>query len=154
MSLPSETTALLTAHARRNHVLLNTVCQAVWAVLVGSLTGRDDVVFGSTVSGRPAELTGADSMIGMLINTVPVRVRLDRAASVSALFGQIQAGRAASLDHDHLGLTDIQRLTGFPTALFDTNVVFDNFPMHDYKVDSPDGELEVGVTFRTARTIR
>ncbi|WP_184738444.1 non-ribosomal peptide synthetase [Streptomyces netropsis] len=146
--LPTETTALLTAHARQNHVLLNTVCQGVWAILVGSLTGRDDVVFGSTVSGRPAELTGADSMIGMLINTVPVRVRLDRAASVSALFEQIQSGRAASLDHDHLGLTEIQRLTGCPTGLFDTNVVFDNFPMHDYKVDSPDGELEVGVTFR------
>ncbi|MFK0294348.1 amino acid adenylation domain-containing protein [Streptomyces sp. NPDC090442] len=146
--LPTETTALLTAHARQNHVLLNTVCQAVWAVLVGTLTGRDDVVFGSTVSGRPAELTGADSMIGMLINTVPVRVRLDQAASVSALFEQIQSGRAASLDHDHLGLTEIQRLTGCPTALFDTNVVFDNFPMHDYKVDSPDGELEVGVAFR------
>ncbi|WP_282794570.1 non-ribosomal peptide synthetase [Streptomyces sp. CC224B] len=146
--LPAETTALLTAHARHHHVLLNTVCQGVWAVLVGSLTGSDDVVFGSTVSGRPAELTGADSMIGMLINTVPVRVRLDRAASVSALFEQIQAGRAASLDHDHLGLTDIQRLTGCPTALFDTNVVFDNFPMHDYKVDSPDGDLDVGVTFR------
>ncbi|MFC9431870.1 amino acid adenylation domain-containing protein [Streptomyces sp. NPDC056987] len=146
--LPSETTALLTAHARRNHVMLNTVCQGVWAILVGSLTGRDDVVFGSTVSGRPAELTGADSMIGMFINTVPVRVRLDRADSVSALFDQIQAGRAASLDHDHLGLTEIQTLAGSPTALFDTNVVFDNFPMHDYKVDSPDGELQVGVTFR------
>ncbi|MFE2451816.1 amino acid adenylation domain-containing protein [[Kitasatospora] papulosa] len=146
--LPSETTALLTAYARRNHVLLNTVCQGIWAILVGSLTGRDDVVFGSTVSGRPAELAGADSMIGMLINTVPVRVRLDPAASLGALFEQIQAGRAASLDHDHLGLTEIQRVTGLPTALFDTNVVFDNFPMHDYKVDSPDGELEVGVTFR------
>ncbi|MCP9985366.1 amino acid adenylation domain-containing protein [Streptomyces sudanensis] len=146
--LPAETTALLTARARQNHVLLNTVCQGVWAVLVGSLTGRDDVVFGSTVSGRPAELTGADSMIGMLINTVPVRVRLDRAASVSALFEQIQSGRSAALDHDHLGLVEIQRLTGCPTALFDTNVVFDNFPMHDYRVDSPDGELQVDVTFR------
>ncbi|MFE1251023.1 amino acid adenylation domain-containing protein [Streptomyces sp. NPDC058766] len=146
--LPSETTALLTGYARGNGVLLNTVCQGVWAVLVGSLTGRDDVVFGSTVSGRPAELTGADSMIGMLINTVPVRVRLDPAASVSALFEQIQAGRAASLDHDHLGLTEIQRVTGLPGAIFDTNVVFDNFPMHDYQVDSPDGALEVGVTFR------
>ncbi|GHE47291.1 hypothetical protein GCM10018785_16210 [Streptomyces longispororuber] len=146
--LPAETTALLTAYARHHHVLLNTVCQGVWAVLVGSLTGRDDVVFGSTVSGRPAELTGADAMIGMLINTVPVRVRLDPAATVSELFEQIQAGRAASLDHDHLGLTDIQRLTGCPTALFDTNVVFDNFPMHDYQVDSPDGDLHVGVTFR------
>ncbi|GAA3169214.1 MULTISPECIES: amino acid adenylation domain-containing protein [Streptomyces] len=146
--LPAETTALLTAHARRSHVLLNTVCQGVWAVLVGALTGREDVVFGSTVSGRPAELTGADSMIGMLINTVPVRVRLDRAASMSALFEQIQSGRAAALDHDHLGLTEIQALTGCPTALFDTNVVFDNFPMHDYQVDSPDGELQVGVAFR------
>ncbi|MFE3531410.1 amino acid adenylation domain-containing protein, partial [Streptomyces sp. NPDC059144] len=146
--LPSATTALLTGYARRNGILLNTVCQGVWAVLVGSLTGRDDVVFGSTVSGRPAELTGADSMIGMLINTVPVRVRLDPAASVGALFEQIQAGRAASLGHDHLGLTEIQRLTGLPGALFDTNVVFDNFPMHDYRVDSPDGELEVGVAFR------
>ncbi|GGV68742.1 hypothetical protein GCM10010277_78250 [Streptomyces longisporoflavus] len=146
--LSPETTARLTAHARRDHVTLSTLVQGVWAVLVGSLTGRDDVVFGSTVSGRPAELTGADSMIGMLINTVPVRVRLDRAASVSALFAQIQAERTAALDHDHLGLTDIQRLTGLSTALFDTNVVVDNFPMHDYKVDAPDGDLHVRVTFR------
>ncbi|MEU6681014.1 amino acid adenylation domain-containing protein [Streptomyces sp. NPDC046925] len=146
--LSPETTARLTAHARRENVLLSTVCQGLWAVLVGSLTGRDDVVFGSTVSGRPAELTGVDSMIGMLINTVPVRVRLDRTASVSALFAQIQADRAAALDHDHLGLTDIQRLTGLSTALFDTNVVVDNFPMHDYEVDAPDGDLHVHVTFR------
>ncbi|OXM53000.1 amino acid adenylation domain-containing protein [Amycolatopsis alba] len=146
--LTVETTALLTAHARRDHVLLNTVCQGVWAILIGSLTGRDDVVFGSTVSGRPAELTGADSMIGMLINTVPVRARLDRTAPVSALFEQIQAERAGLLAHDHLGLPEIQRLAGFSTALFDTNVVFDNFPMADYQVDSPGGELEVGITFR------
>ncbi|MEV8321012.1 amino acid adenylation domain-containing protein [Streptomyces sp. NPDC059900] len=146
--LSPETTARLTAHARRDHVLLSTQVQGVWAVLVGSLTGRDDVVFGTTVSGRPAELTGADSMIGMLINTVPVRVRLDRAASVSALFAQLQADRAAALDHDHLGLSDIQRLTGLSTALFDTNVIVDNFPMHDYKVDAPDGDLQVHVTFR------
>ncbi|MFI2076647.1 amino acid adenylation domain-containing protein [Streptomyces triculaminicus] len=145
--LTEEATAALTEQARRQGLLLNSVVQGAWAVLLGGATGRDDVVFGCTVGGRPADLPGADTMIGMLINTVPVRARLDPRASLTALCERVQHQRAALMDHDHLGLTDIQHLAGSSQALFDTNIVFDNFPMNDYALDLP-GTLDVDIAFR------
>ncbi|MCF3104940.1 amino acid adenylation domain-containing protein, partial [Streptomyces roseoverticillatus] len=145
--LTEEATAALTEQARRQGLLLNSVVQGAWAVLLGGATGRDDVVFGCTVGGRPAGLPGADTMIGMLINTVPVRARLDPRASLTALCERVQHQRAGLMDHDHLGLTGIQHLAGSSQALFDTNIVFDNFPMNDYALDLP-GTLDVEIAFR------
>ncbi|RKN60370.1 amino acid adenylation domain-containing protein [Streptomyces klenkii] len=145
--LTEEATAALAEQARRQGLLLNSVVQGAWAVILGGVTGRDDVVFGCTVGGRPADLPGADTMIGMLINTVPVRARLDPRASLTALCERVQHQRAALMDHDHLGLTDIQHLAGSSQALFDTNIVFDNFPMNDYALDLP-GTPDVDIAFR------
>ena len=75
-TLSEELTAGLQALAREHGLTLNTVVQGLWAVLLGRLTGRDDVVFGVTVAGRPAEIAGIEQMVGLFINTVPVRVRL------------------------------------------------------------------------------
>ncbi|WP_399094988.1 amino acid adenylation domain-containing protein [Streptomyces sp. BBFR2] len=144
--LTQERTAALRDRARGCNLLLTTVIQGAWAVLLARSTGQDDVVFGCTVSGRPGDLPGADDMIGMLINTVPVRARLDRAGSLRELCAELQRQRAELLDHDHLGLTEIQRLAGSSTALFDTNLVFDNFPMSDYALDVPG--LDVEIRFR------
>ncbi|GAA1240486.1 hypothetical protein GCM10009665_34190 [Kitasatospora nipponensis] len=146
--LGAERTAALTDRARGCNLLLTTVIQGAWAVLLARATGRQDVVFGCTVSGRPDDLPGADRMIGMLINTVPVRADLAGAGTLRELCGRLQAQRAALLDHDHLGLTEIQRLAGSPTALFDTNLVFDNFPMSDYALDVPGVDLAVDIGFR------
>ncbi|KPC63683.1 hypothetical protein ADL35_47605, partial [Streptomyces sp. NRRL WC-3753] len=74
----AERTEALTAFARRHGLTLNTVVQGAWAVLLSRLTGRDDVVFGSTVSGRPPEVPGVETMVGLFINTLPVRVRAGR----------------------------------------------------------------------------
>nr|ALK27915.1 non-ribosomal peptide synthase [Streptomyces sp. DSM 11171] len=112
---------------RAHGLTMNTVVQAAWALLVGKLTGRRDVVFGTTVAGRPGDLPGAESMLGLFINTVPVRVRLDPAQSVAALLEEIQEQQAALMDHQHLGLNEIQRLVG-PGAGFDTLMAFENFP--------------------------
>ena len=85
------------ALARRRGLTLNTVVQAAWGLLLGALTGRDDVVFGTTVAGRPAEVPGVESMVGLFINTVPVRVRLDPGEPVgdAAAPAAGRAGRAA-----------------------------------------------------------
>ncbi|MEE4547044.1 condensation domain-containing protein, partial [Streptomyces sp. V4-01] len=88
--LGGELTALLGELARGCGVTVNTVVQAVWGVLLARLTGRQDVVFGATVAGRPAELAGVERMVGLFVNTVPVRVRLDPAESVSALLRRLQ----------------------------------------------------------------
>ncbi|MDN5748889.1 MAG: amino acid adenylation domain-containing protein, partial [Pseudonocardia sp.] len=108
----------------------NTVLNAAWAITLGGLTGRTDVVFGITVAGRPAALPGSDRSIGQFLNTVPARVRLDLAEPVSGLLHRIQRERAALVEHEHAGLADIQRATGRET-LFDTLFVLQNFPKLD-----------------------
>ncbi len=124
-----------------------TVVQALWALVLADLTGRQDVVFGSTVSGRPAELPGVESMVGLFVNTVPVRVRPRYEETLATFVGRLQAEQAALLPHHHLGLGDIQRLGGVG-PLFDTLVVFEN-----YLVETPDTAADPapgasdGVTF-------
>ncbi|MFD4530457.1 condensation domain-containing protein, partial [Streptomyces sp. NPDC058470] len=112
--------------ARRHGLTLNTVVQAAWALVVGQLAGRRDVVFGATVAGRPSEIAGMENMLGLFINTIPVRVRFDPAQTVGAMLAELQAQQSALLDHQHLGLTEIQRLAG-PGATFDTLMAFENY---------------------------
>ncbi|MFI7400364.1 amino acid adenylation domain-containing protein [Streptomyces sp. NPDC049541] len=126
--LSAESGAALTACARSLGVTVNTLVQSAWAILLGRLTGRDDVVFGATVSGRPPELSGVESMVGLFINTIPTRVRLRPEESLAALLRQVQDGYVRVLDHHHLGLADIQRAVGVP-ELFDSLVVFENYPV-------------------------
>jgi non-ribosomal peptide synthetase component F len=76
LALDAALTAALTRQARRHGLTLNTVLQAAWAILLGRLIGRRDVVFGVTVAGRPPEIAGIESMVGLFINTLPLRVKL------------------------------------------------------------------------------
>ncbi|MFC9679241.1 amino acid adenylation domain-containing protein [Streptomyces sp. NPDC056948] len=128
IELPADTGAALTARARSLGVTMNTLVQSAWAILLGRLTGRDDVVFGATVSGRPAELPGVESMVGLFINTIPTRVRLRPADTLGDLLHEVQEGYVRLLDHHYLGLADIQRAVGVP-ELFDTLLVFENYPV-------------------------
>ncbi|MFE2035091.1 amino acid adenylation domain-containing protein [Streptomyces scopuliridis] len=107
---------------------LNTVVQGAWALLLARQGGVRDVVFGTTVSGRRPEIPGVESMIGLFINTVPVRLRIDPAETVRELLARFQDEQAGLLAHQHLGLGDIQRLVG-RRELFDTHVVFENYPL-------------------------
>src|SRR5262249_3477461 len=87
-----------------------------------------DVVFGTTVSGRPAELSEIESMVGLFINTIPVRVRIDPAESLVNLLHRVQHEQSRLLDHQYLGLAEIQREAGSDT-LFDTLTVFESHPL-------------------------
>ncbi|MFJ5837260.1 amino acid adenylation domain-containing protein [Streptomyces shenzhenensis] len=115
---------------RSRGVTVNTVVQGLWALLLARLTGRDDVVFGATVAGRPAELTGAEAMIGLFINTVPVRVSVPPGEPAGAYLRRLQDEQARLMDHQHLGLTEIQGLAA-AGDLFDTLLVFENYPIDE-----------------------
>ncbi|WP_327299444.1 non-ribosomal peptide synthetase [Streptomyces sp. NBC_01197] len=128
LELPEQLTSALTRTARRRGLTTNTVVQGAWALLLSLLTGRQDVVFGATVAGRSPELPGVERMVGLLINTVPVRVRLDLAEPFDALLARVQEEQSALLPYQHLGLADIRKLTG-AGELFDTSVVFENYPI-------------------------
>ncbi|MCW2917637.1 MAG: dptBC, partial [Actinomycetia bacterium] len=126
--LPRELTDAFLKRARSGAVTPNTIVQGLWGLLLGRLLDRDDVVFGATVSGRPPELPGADQMIGMFINTVPVRVLLEPMETLAGFLARLQDEQARLFAHHHLGLREIQRLAG-GGALFDTMTVFENFPL-------------------------
>jgi amino acid adenylation domain-containing protein/non-ribosomal peptide synthase protein (TIGR01720 family) len=127
VSLNEETTQRLTVQARARNLTVNTIVQGAWASLLSRHTGQDDVVFGSTVNGRAPEIAGVEGMVGLLINTVPTRVRLRPSDSFSDLVGRLNQEQSRLLAHQYLGLVEIQRLTKV-NELFDTLVVFENFP--------------------------
>ncbi|MFD7235848.1 amino acid adenylation domain-containing protein [Streptomyces syringium] len=126
-ALGEDLTAALIARARDCRLTLNTVVQGAWGLALSRLTGRDDVVFGVTVSDRPAELPGVDRIIGLLINTLPARLRVSSRMPLSTAFSGLQEQQVRLLPHHHLGLTEVQQLVG-TGALFDTLMVFQNYP--------------------------
>ena len=126
--LDVQVTARVSALSRELGVTVNTVLQVAWGVVLGHHVGSDDVVFGTTVSGRPVDLPAVESMVGLFINTIPVRVRLGAGAAVRDVLSQVQGEQAELLDHHHLGLADIQSAAGVGD-LFDTLIVFESYPI-------------------------
>ncbi|MHA7653907.1 condensation domain-containing protein, partial [Mycobacterium sp. ML4] len=127
-SLSEATTDALTQIVRQHNTTVSTVLQAGWACLLNWLTGQHDVVFGMTVAGRPAELAGVESMVGLFINTVPVRATFTATTTAAQLLAQLQHNYHDTLEHQHVSLTDIHRITGHD-RLFDTLFVYENYPI-------------------------
>ncbi|PRY37289.1 non-ribosomal peptide synthase protein (TIGR01720 family)/amino acid adenylation domain-containing protein [Umezawaea tangerina] len=141
VEVPPEVTAAVVSRARDLGLTLGTVVQGAWGLVLGRFTGRDDVVFGSTVSGREAAVAGIESMVGLFINTLPVRVRWQADEPVGEVLARLQDEQAALLDHQHLGLSDVRRAAGVGD-LFDTLVVVENYRL-DRTPTAPGGTLSV-----------
>ncbi|OBI98311.1 non-ribosomal peptide synthetase [Mycobacterium alsense] len=136
--VPEPTTHAVNELARSCHTTVSTVLQAAWAQLLTWLTGQRDVSFGAVVSGRPAEVPGADSMVGLLINTVPVRASITPATSTTDLLDQLQSAYNRTFEHQHLGLSEIHHATGHD-RLFDTVFVYENYPTDAAELSGSDG---------------
>ncbi len=131
--------ASVAAAAGKASVTIGTLLHTAWGVTVGRLTGTDDVLFGTVVSGRGGELDGIDRMVGLLVNTVPVRVRwsaLDTALDVAT---RLAAVESEVVEHHHLPLTEAHRIAGVG-ELFDSLVVIENLGSTTHSV----GELRLG----------
>ncbi|WP_326822070.1 non-ribosomal peptide synthetase [Streptosporangium sp. NBC_01756] len=114
----------LDAAVRSAGVPLSVAVHSAWAVTLGGILPGKDVVFGSTVSGRDADVPGIDDMVGLLINTIPVRARWDGTTTARDLLASVREHQSAVLPHQHVSLTRIGRQVG-GGPLFDTLVVFD-----------------------------
>jgi amino acid adenylation domain-containing protein/non-ribosomal peptide synthase protein (TIGR01720 family) len=149
---PDEARALMRRAADWG-VTINTLVQGAWALVLGQLTGRQDVVFGATVSGRPPEVADVDSMVGMFINTLPVRVGYAPGDTVAEALTRLQNRQARLQEHHYYGLTRIQQAVGLP-SLFDTLVVFESYPVDrdgiDAATDAADGIAFTGLRPFTA----
>ncbi|CAI8749348.1 Non-ribosomal peptide synthetase [Pseudomonas sp. IT-347P] len=145
----SETlTAELNRFAREQKVTLNTLVQAAWLVLLQRYTGQDHVAFGATVAGRPTDLPGVEQQIGLFINTLPVVAAPSAEIVVSQWLQQVQDINLALREHEHTPLYDIQRWAGTGNgALFDSILVFENYPMAEALQQGP----ATGLTFSAIR---
>ncbi|MFI2608323.1 non-ribosomal peptide synthase/polyketide synthase [Kitasatospora sp. NPDC018619] len=126
-------TARLQEFARRHRLTLNTVVQGAWALLLSRWSGQRRVCFGTTVSGRPADLAGADAIVGLFITTLPTRVAVDGRRPCAEWLRALQEEQAEDRRFDHLPLARMRELSGVPagTGLFDSLVVFENYPVGD-----------------------
>ncbi len=118
--------------ASRLQMTLNTVVQAAWAFVLSRYAGSDDVIFGVTVSGRPFQLYDVENRVGLFINTLPLRVRVDHRASLGSYLASVAQSLREMLEHDFAPLFEIHRICGLPArqGLFDTVLVYENYPTH------------------------
>ncbi len=132
VSLSEEVTTQLQSLARQHQLTLNTILQGAWALLLSRYSGSEDVVFGATVSGRPAELSGVEQMLGLFINTLPVRVKLEGRESVLEWLRQLQAEAVETRQFEYTPLVEVQRWSEVERgrALFDSILVFQNYPVN------------------------
>lgn len=133
--------------ARANGLTLNTLLQMAWARILSGLTGRDDVVFGQTTSGRDASLPHAERLVGALVTTIPVRVRMDE-RTPAQVGAELQRTVAQLRAHEYLGIVEITRQAGVG-QLFDSLLVFENSPVGAVRPAMPMGD---GATM-TARRV-
>jgi len=139
--LDAATTAALRAFAARHRRTLNTLLQAAWGGLLAAYAGTDDVVFGATVSGRPAELDGVETMVGVMINTVPVRLRVDPEQPLADWLGEVQRRFSELRQHELTALVEIRRWSEVPgeEPLFESLLLFENFPIRSGAVGGSGG---------------
>ncbi len=128
-TLSAQTTRLLQSIAHDNQLTLNTICQGAWSLLLSQYSGQQDIVFGAVVSGRPAHLVGAESIVGLFINTLPVRVKLDAHSSLLDWLKELQEQQIDARQYEYSSLTDIQLWSEIPRGhdLFHSLFVFENY---------------------------
>ncbi|HEV7919902.1 MAG TPA: amino acid adenylation domain-containing protein [Thermoanaerobaculia bacterium] len=121
----------LEAFAKANHTTINSLVQLAWAYLLHRYSGEPHVTFGAVISGRPAEVAGIESMIGLFINTIPVAASFDGTTSVTGLLDEMQRGFQESQEHGYLPLSEVQGCarTERGVPLFDSILIFENFPV-------------------------
>ncbi|HEX7154384.1 MAG TPA: amino acid adenylation domain-containing protein [Thermoanaerobaculia bacterium] len=144
----AEESQKLEAFARSQQTTLNTVMQLAWAYLLHRYSGEQDVVFGSLISGRPAEVKNIESMIGLFINMIPVKVSFAETTATAALLGRIQQTFQASQQHGYLPLPVVQRQSRVRAGepLFETVVAFENYPLDTaLSQDTKSEQIEFGI---------
>ncbi|MBE0342581.1 non-ribosomal peptide synthetase, partial [Paenibacillus sp. 28ISP30-2] len=150
ITLTDETTRQLRTVAERNGTTLSSLFLAAWGVVLGGYNQSEDVVFGTVVSGRPPELEGVEQMLGLFINTIPIRIKLDADQPFSGLLREVQRSAVQSRAHDYFSLAEIQSQSALKQQLMDHFVVFENYPLEDM-VGRPDLKERLGFVVEDAQ---
>lgn len=127
--LDQSTTAALQIFIRQQRITLNTLIKGLWGILLGYYSGEEDVVFGSVISGRPADLEGIGGMVGVFINTQPLRIRVEPDAALASWLRQLQAQQASMQRYEYAPLMMIKAWSEVPHGqpLFESILTLDNY---------------------------
>ncbi|GAA3937011.1 hypothetical protein GCM10022209_34820 [Chitinophaga oryziterrae] len=124
-------TSRLSAYAQRHHITTSTLMEGVWAYLLYRYTGRQDVTYGITVSGRPDDLERVEQRVGLYINTLPLHTKVEEGKRITAWLQELQTGQLESREYQYAGLNDIQQWSGVQGDLFDSSITFQNYPVNE-----------------------
>jgi amino acid adenylation domain-containing protein len=156
-------TASLKRLVQTQRITMNTIVQGAWAIFLSRCTGHRNVLFGATVSGRPAALPGVESMLGLFINTLPVRVSVDPSAPLLAWLSALQEEQLQAREFDYTPLVQLQTWTQVPPGqpLFESLLVFENYPiqvgqpeiaLHDKAIAVSDRSYDQSINYPLALT--
>jgi surfactin family lipopeptide synthetase C len=127
--LSKESTARLQEFVRQRHLTMNTILQAAWGLLLSKYSGEEEVVFGTTVSGRPVDLPGSEAMIGPFINTLPVRMRIPYRSLLISWLSTIQSEQIEDGQYAYSSLVEQHADVPLGTPLYESILIFENYPM-------------------------
>ena len=155
LELTAPLSIMLQEMARQQQVTLNTLLQAAWSLLLSRYSGQDDIVFGITVAGRPSELPGVETMVGLFINTLPVRVRIPAHETWISWLKSLQAQQSEAQQYAYSQLVQIQGWSEVPrgTSLFESLFVFENYPISGAKGGEQGNGKRPLLSIRSARTV-
>jgi amino acid adenylation domain-containing protein/non-ribosomal peptide synthase protein (TIGR01720 family) len=144
MQIGGDAIANIQTFAKQHKLTLNNLIQGAWALLLSRYSGQTDIVFGATVSGRPPELLGVESMVGLFINTLPVRITIPEEVEVLPWLKELQAQQVESEQYSYTPLVEIQGWSEIPGGmpLFESIVVFENYPV-DASMQEQDSNLDI-----------
>ncbi len=128
--LDAAVTAAVQAFAQQHHITINTLVQGIWAYLLYRYTGQHDIVYGVTVSGRPDDMARIEHRVGMYINTIPLHAVIAEDQAWADWLQGVQQGQLSARVHQYAALNDIQRWINQPGDLFDTVLVYENYPVN------------------------
>ncbi len=131
--LPVSVTSALKTIAQQQRCTMNVLLQAAWAYLVHRYSGFNDIVFGATVSGRPSSLDQVENMVGLFINTIPIRLKFDDKTTITALLADLQHNNVRREEHSFVSLAQIQKQANLApgSALFESLLAFENYPLSE-----------------------
>jgi len=131
LRIDGELTSRLKNYAQQEQLTVNTLLQGAWSFLLSTYTGEEDVLFGVTVSGRPTDLAKAEKRVGLYINTLPLRAKVNKEEKVADWLRSIQRMHTEAREYQYTSLNSIKQRIGTQGELFDSILIFENYPISE-----------------------
>jgi amino acid adenylation domain-containing protein/non-ribosomal peptide synthase protein (TIGR01720 family) len=137
-----ETTKKITTFCQAHHLTANTLVQGVWSFLLAKYTGKNEVVFGVTVSGRPSDFENTEERVGLYINTLPLYAAIQHDQSVLDFLKTIQKGQTDAREYQYSALSSVKKWSGIQSEFFDSLLIYESYPTGD--LDEQETAMEAG----------